>query len=386
MEMRSILSYVFLFFVVVTFSACEKKEANIVYDRKYIDEIKEVRTEFAAYLMRSFIPGGEITIAKKGKIVYSEGFGLASKNLDVPMKRDNKLRIAAISELFTSFIYLKMVEEGILIPDSSVQHYIPDYPMEYGRINLQHLVHHTSGIRTPTMLEKESKEFNVSIARGLEVFKNDELLSPPGYFQDISMYNYNLLGAVMEKASGKIFPDLLKEYVTDTLNLENTVVDNPFNTIKGRADFYDYNFIAQSVHASTRDFRFGAPSIGVLSSAEDIAKFIMAILKSDYVSDDFRKKLFEEIKLEDGNVTGLANGWIHILNGPADIIYGRAGEVIGGGAAVVVFPEDELILACAVNATNDLGGFNFFDLASKFFDNQKDNSEQIPNKEEKETE
>ena len=256
--MRSILSYVLLFFIVVTFSACEKKEANIVYDRKYIDEIKEVRTEFASYLMRSFIPGGEMAIAKKGKIVYSEGFGLASTNLEVPMKRDNKLRIAATSELFTSFIYLKMVEEGILHPDSSVQHYLPDYPMESGRINLQHLVHHTSGIRTPTVMEKESKEFNISITKGLDAFKNDELLSPPGAYQDISMFNYNVLGAVMEKASGKTFPNLLKEYITDTLHLENTVIDNPFNTIKGRADFYDYNFIAQSVHASTRDLRFAA--------------------------------------------------------------------------------------------------------------------------------
>ncbi len=49
----------------------------------------------------------------------------------------------------------------------------------------------------------------------------------------------------MEKASGKSFPVLLKEYLTDTLKLTNTVVDDPFITISGRTDYFDYNIVSQ---------------------------------------------------------------------------------------------------------------------------------------------
>ncbi len=49
----------------------------------------------------------------------------------------------------------------------------------------------------------------------------------------------------MEKASGKSFPALLKEYLTDTLKLTNTVVDDPFLTISGRTDYFDNNIVSQ---------------------------------------------------------------------------------------------------------------------------------------------
>ena len=244
-------------------------------------------------MARNMVPGATVAVAKGGRIIYSEGMGLASTDLEVPATRSTKFRIGEISEVFTSLLYHKLVEDGILHPDSSVESYLPDFPSKQYELQLRHLVSQTSGIREPSTEEQEWRGLNVSIEKGLENLVNDSLVAPPGTYQIPSMFNYNLLGLVMEEATGQQFPSLIETYITDTLGLEHTLVENPFATIKGRASYFDHNFIAQVVPAIFRDLRHRAPAEGIMSNAEDLVKFGNAILFSDYISDDIRNSLFE---------------------------------------------------------------------------------------------
>ena len=291
--MKQIFSLLILVAILLAFGACEKKQANIIYDKSYIDEIKLARKDIALYVARNSIPGATFAIAKENEIIYSEGMGYASKELDVPMTRENKLRIGDVSQLFTCAIYLKLVEEGVLHPDSTVQHYIPNYPATEYKLAIKRLPYHTSGIRKENLREGDLPGLNISIQKGLESFKNHELNSPPGWYEEVSMFNTNLLGAVMERATKKKFPVLLKEYITDTLHLTNTVVDDPSATIKGRTNFYDQNMMGQCINAPFRDMRYKAPYEGILSNAEDLVKFGMAILESDYFGDEFEENLWD---------------------------------------------------------------------------------------------
>ncbi|NOR76701.1 MAG: serine hydrolase, partial [Draconibacterium sp.] len=243
---RTILLFVFLF----GFTNCEMEKSNIVYNKQYIDEIKAVKKVFTFYLLGNNIPGGTVAVMKDGKIIYSEGIGLASKDLDVPVTRETKFRIGQLSELFTSFIYLRMVEEGILNSDSLVQHYFSDFPEKEFPITLRQLADQTSGLRDARNKELNWDGLNVSILKGIDNFKNDTLFYMPGFVQTDCMFHYNLLGAIMEKATKKNFNKILKDYVTDTLELANTEIDNPFVTIKGRTNFYDHSFISQTVNAT----------------------------------------------------------------------------------------------------------------------------------------
>lgn len=357
---------ILLIALTISFISCEKEKAAIVYDKQYIDEIKEIRKELAFYLTRNYIPGATFAVALDGKIVYSEGIGFASKDLEVDMNRDNKLRIGDVSELFTSLIYMKMLEEGTLHKDSTVQHYLPDFPELNYKLTLDNLVNHTSGIRPLNSEEIDWRGLNISIQKGIENFKNDSLIFYPGWYQETNMYNYNLLGAVMEEATGKRFPLLLKEYVTDTLNLDNTLIDDPFRTIKGRTDFYDHNFVAQTVNATFRDMRYRAPSQGLLSNAEDLVKFGNAILNSDYISEDIKNTLFEPIILKDGFPATLSHGWMLSTDLKGRRISGRSGQVTGGGASLLIFPDVKLVIAGAINLTADMDDIPVFQIAGHF--------------------
>ncbi|MCD6355291.1 MAG: serine hydrolase [Prolixibacteraceae bacterium] len=105
-------------------------------------------------------------MAKQGKIIYSEGLGEASRDLNVPVTLKTRFRTGEVSELFTSLIYQLMVEKGILNPDSTVQHYLPGFPPKKEfKLTLKQLVDHTSGIRKPYFSEKNSQGLNIRIKK-----------------------------------------------------------------------------------------------------------------------------------------------------------------------------------------------------------------------------
>lgn len=379
--MKRILPFILLVVLFFSFTGCKKESTNILYDKKYIDEIKEVRSELSFYLARSFIPGGTFAIAKDGKIIYSEAIGFASKDLNVKMTRDSKLRIGHVSELFTSLIYRKLEEKGIMHPDSLITTYLTDFPGFNFDVSIKHLVDHTSGIRPLNFSEEDSRALNVSIQRGIEKLKDEKIEITPGHFQDYSGFNYNLLGAAMEKATGKRFAELLKEYVTDTLGLANTLIDNPYATIEGRSDFYDHNMVAQAVNATTRDLRFRAPSQGLLSNAEDLVNFGMAMLHAEYISEELKKLIFEKVILVDGTWGNIASGWLLLQDAKGRIAYGRDGKVVGGGAALLIYPEEDLVIAGAVNLTSNFDEIPVFTMASPFLPDENE----IENKAKKNT-
>lgn len=373
MKVNNILKFTFLFILLFSLSNCKKNKSDILYDRKYIDEIKAVRKDAVFFLSRNFIPGGTFAIAKDGKIIYSEGLGQSSKDLETPATRQTKFRIGQVSELFTSAIYHKMVEEGKLHPDSTVQFYDPGFPEKQFKLPIHHLVNQTSGIREPTREEADWRGLNVTLQAGIDNFREDSLVAMPGIYQTSSYFNYNLLGAVMEKVTGESFPKILAKYITDTLNLTHTVIDNPFITIKGRTDFYDHNFISAVVYATTRDMRFRAPSEGMLSNAEDLVKFGNAMLNSDYFSEMKKNGLFEPILLYNNIPSNMANGWILMTDRTGRDIYGKSGKVTGGGAAILVYPEEKLVVACATNLGAISDDYPVFDMASHFLnENQKE--------------
>lgn len=345
---------------------CKKNNSDVLYERHYLKEIKAARKEIIFYMARNSVPGATFAVASEGKIIYSEGLGLASKDLEVPVTRATKFRIGELSENFTSLIYQNLIEENFIIPDSAVQFYYPGFPVKKHKISVAHLAQHTSGIREPDAKEDDWTGLHISIQRGIENFINDSLIASPGMYFLPSTFNYNLLGAVMEKVTGIRFHNLLKKYVTDTLGLANTLVDNPFYTIKGRSDFFDHNVVAQVVPATFRDMRYRAPSEGILSNAEDLVKFGNALLFSENIPKEIKNRLFKPIVLENGIRTGMANGWI-VLKDPNDrLVYGKSGSITGGSAAMLIYPEQKLVVACATNLSSLSEDIPVFEIASQF--------------------
>lgn len=142
-------------------------------------------------MVGNLIPGGSVAVMKDGKPIYSEGYGYASKDLDVPVNHSRKFRIGELTEVFTPLAYQCLIEDGAFHPDSSVQHYYTDFPDKKYKIKLFNLADHTSGIRHPYQAEQSERGINTTLTKGMQIFMNEPLRVPPGAEENISMFNYN---------------------------------------------------------------------------------------------------------------------------------------------------------------------------------------------------
>lgn len=365
--MKRVLLACGIFTVMILISSgCGKKEPERIFNRRYLNPIKESRNEAFFYMVRSYMPGSSITLSIDGRIVWSEGFGFASKDLKVPATRFTKYRIGKVTEVMTALVYNMLVEKGILHPDSSVQHYFPEFPVKEFRLTLQNLADNTSGIRNPTEEEKNWRGLNVSLDAGIDHFSKDSLLFEPGYYQLSTPFNYNLLGVIIQKVTGKKFYEVIREMVTDTLGMLNTIPDNPFSVIENRTNFFDHDYLARVVNALTADIRYKVPSEGYLSTAEDLNRLANAFLFSGYFSDSLRLRTFTPVILKNRMPTQWVNGWFITENHSGTKYYFAKGNIKGGGAAIVIFPEEKMVIAWAANLNDEFDEFPLYSISMKF--------------------
>ncbi len=356
--------------ILISSAGCRRQNRDLIYyNRAYLNVIKDAREEAFFFLARNFVPGSSIALSVDGKLVWSEGMGQASTDLEVPATRSTKYRIGQVTQVLTSLCYHQMAEAGILNPDSSVRKYVPRFPEKNYPLLLHHLADQTSGIRPATEIELFRSGFNISLEEGLQLFYGDTLLFPPGMYQYPSHFNYNLLGAVMEGVAGESFPKVIKRWVTDTLGMDQTVHDSPFITIKNRSNFYDLNLVAQVIHAPTTDLRSRMPSDGYLSTAEDLIILGNALLSSPELSESVKQKMFTLPDIRGEYPPRWGNGFLFLDDEGERKIYLSRGMTKGSGAMLIIDPETRIVLAWLINLNDsgeELPGLKIFNMFRDF--------------------
>jgi CubicO group peptidase (beta-lactamase class C family) len=123
--------------------------------------------------------------------------------------------------------------------------------------------------------------------------------------------------------------------------------------------------------------RFRAPSEGLLSTAEDLAGFGNAIMNSDRISENIKNRLFQQQELLGDIPASMANGWMLLQSNKGEKWYGRTGAVTGGGSAIVILPEKNLVIAGMVNLTSNIDEIPVFQMLSPLLkeDKKEENSQ-----------
>lgn len=363
-----IWSVLLVFSLTVMWGCNEKKEPERIIDKKYKEVILGNRRAAMFHMARSYMPGSSLAVSVKGKLVWSEGFGFASQDFEVPASRHTKYRIGGISQVLTSLVYYQMIEDGKLDSLAEVGTYLSDMPVREFPVLMKHLVLQTSGIRTPNSVENNQTGYSLTIRKGLEEFMNDSLLFPPGEFQYQTIYATNLLGAIIEQVEGDHFHKVVANRLLDTLGMENTVPDNPFAVIKDRTEFYDRDFIAQTIRATSRDFRYRLPADGYLSTAEDLVKLGNELIYGNVLSRDLLKNMLTRPVIKPGVASMTGNGLIYLQTDDGKPFFAARGNVTGGGAMLIIYPEEELVLAWMVNLDDQLDELPGMKIASDFRD------------------
>jgi CubicO group peptidase (beta-lactamase class C family) len=155
---------------------------------------KQMTAEFDKVLSAQFKPGETgcaALVAKKGQIIYKKAFGMANLELNVPMQPDMVFRIGSITKQFTAVAILQLMEQGKLSLQDEITKFIPDYPTQAYKITIEHLLTHTSGIRSYTSVPEFQKYMRTDMKPDevINLFKNQPMEFVPG-----TKYNYNNSG------------------------------------------------------------------------------------------------------------------------------------------------------------------------------------------------
>ncbi|MBS1839723.1 MAG: beta-lactamase family protein [Acidobacteria bacterium] len=345
-----------LFFCSIAFVFSQQLHAQAVVaaprtastESSHAAAIEHARNTAKEWLARG-IPGFNVAVAIDGKIVYSEGFGLADLEERTPATQITKFRIGSISKPLTSAALMKLVEAGRIDLDAPIQKYVPTFPDKGALITPRMLAGHLGGIRHYKENEPDSQKHYDSVVAGLERFQNDPLVVPPGTKFSYSSYGYNLLSAAIEAAAGEPFLAYEQEEVFTPLGLLNTVADQPADIIPQRARFYSGAKGEPAHNSMYVDNSYKWAGGGFLSTSEDLVRFGSALFQPGYLKAESLALLFTPQKTKDGKETPYGMGWFIGISQSGKRIFEHSGGSVGGTSELILYPDRHLAVAFVCN-------------------------------------
>ncbi|MGC4047156.1 MAG: serine hydrolase [Armatimonas sp.] len=224
---------------------------------------------------------GTVLVAQHGKPIFAKAYGLASRAWGIPNRMDTRFHLASITKMFTAVAIAQLVEQKKLAYTNMVGEILPDYPNKEvaGKVRLHHLLSHRSGlIGARALVEKSTPSPHIrTIAELLPKFVNEPLSFPPGQQYDYSNAGFELLGAVIEKASGQNYYDYVRSHIfkpagmthTDFLELDS----DPPNMATGYKDGPNRTRQSNIFDLGV----IGTPAGGAYSTGEDMVRFQLAL-------------------------------------------------------------------------------------------------------------
>lgn len=259
------------------------------------------------------IPGLSATIVVDGKIVWSNGYGMADLENGVPATASTAYRVASIGKTMTATAVMQLVEQGKVDLDAPVQRYCPVFPEKKWPVTTRHLMGHTSGIRHYGGPNAQAELFNTvhydDVITPLDIFKDDPLLFEPGTEHQYSSFGYNLLGCAIVGASGQDFRTYMQEHVFLPAGMKSTRDDDPAAIIPRRAEGYLFTDEGTLRNAHAVDMSSKLPAGGFISTTEDLARFAIALMDHRLIQSATLEQMITPVVLTNGEVVGNGLGW-----------------------------------------------------------------------------
>jgi CubicO group peptidase (beta-lactamase class C family) len=228
---------------------------------------------------------GPVLVARGDDVIFSQVYGSANLEWNVPNTPDTKFRIGSMTKQFTAAAILLLEERGKLKVDDAIKLYYPDAPAAWSGITLRHLLGHTSGIPNYTNTPDFGR-MSAWRATPVELVKRVQDLPlefEPGKAMRYSNTGYVLLGIAIEKAGGMGYAAFLKQNIFDPLGMKDTGYDDNAAILPRRAAGYSPSpgGVANAIHVDmTTPFAAGA----LYSTAPDLLRWQRALYGAKVLS------------------------------------------------------------------------------------------------------
>jgi D-alanyl-D-alanine carboxypeptidase len=260
------------------------------------------------------VAGAAVAVLRGGTLVFAKGYGRANLELAAPASAKTVFRIGSLTKQFTAAGVLLLAERGKLKIDDKLSLYLPTFP-QASDVTLRDLLDHTSGIHNFT----ESPVIDRISTSGVTV---DGLVadiagqSPlydfkPGTGWWYSNSNYALLGAVIEKVSGKTWAAFMKSEIFEPFGMVDTAADDARDVVPGRAAGYSLigGMPGRFRNADFTDMSVPYAAGALRSTALDMARWNAALFGGKVLKPESLEQMFAPGRLRNGAETETAIAW-----------------------------------------------------------------------------
>ena len=310
---------------------------------------------------------GVVLIAKNGKPIFEKAYGLANKSKNVANNNETKFNLGSMNKMFTAVAIAQLVQAGKLSFEDTVGKYLPDYPNKEvaAKVTIHQLLTHTSGLGSYWNARFDARKASIrSVSDYLALFADEPAQLEPGKRFQYSNSGYIVLGAIIEKVSGKSYYDYVREHIYKPAGMNDTdayeMTAEPSNlamgyTAEGAGDG------GRHENGATRPNR-GGPAGGGYSTVEDLLKFHVALRDHKLLNEKYTE-LVTTGKVSMGGAKYAYGFGEEIINGKRVIGHNGGAPGIGsdlsmyadlGYTAVVMTNYDPLLMMPVVRKIREM--------------------------------
>ncbi len=307
---------------------------------------------------------GTVLVAKKGEIIFKEAYGKSNRETGELNTVDTKFGIGSVTKQFTAMLIMQMVEEGKLKLQDTIGKYLPYLPSEKAdHITIHQLLSHTSGLghyQALSTIGVSLSDFGKTAFTPktlAELIGNTHMIAKPGARFYYSSLGYDLLGAILEEASGTSFADLLNEKIVIPLKLRNTGFGTNAYVSRALAKGYSYREVygwdwwtsehgGKITEAPFRDQSTAYSAGGMYSTVGDLFIWSEAIKLHRLLSPELTKIMLTPIK--EGYGYGWVRNWDDVVEKNIHVrLYGHGGALAGNSAFIAMYDDGTTIIYLA---------------------------------------
>lgn len=308
-------------------------DSDILQVEKWLQE----QVDLAKY------PSLSIAVVRNGEIVYRGVFGFEDVKTSKKATRRTQYHVASVTKAFTASLAVLLHDRGVVDLDQPVAKYLPKdvsistTPDLGATITLRQLASHSSGLPrgVPGRVQSVEGWYQLEPQRLYDHLADVTMEFDPGTGELYSNLGFGLLGHALECAADKPFDDLLKEMICDPLELTRTAIQAD-DKLRPATGYGDNGWRLKRSHSFRERL---APSGGLVTSVEDLAKFLAAQMKPGVLSKTMLDQLHAEKTL----------GWSESHSDSTGRIVQKNGGRSNCSAWIGFLPEHKVGVAVVTN-------------------------------------
>lgn len=364
--MRSLFKAAVILFLLLTNEIVLAKSKS-----EKIDEFLQLYYENGAL-------NGIVLVANSGKVIFKKGYGFANFDKTVENTPSTKYNIASITKQFTATLIMKLASEGKINLNAPITKYLTDYRSDNGsKVTIHHLLSHTSGIPNYTSNPDFAKVYTnnpYSNTEFIKMFCSGDLEFTPGSKFSYSNTGYFLLGAIIEKTTGKSYESALNSYIFEPLKMTHSGLEGKEILIKTKAN--GYSKLLRSVRPATKwDMSAAYSAGGIYSTVEDLYKWDRALYEDSFIADEIASKLYKPVLSDYGYGWRTRKIKLHDTNEEIKAVF-HTGSLPGIQTRIIRLPRDQHLIVLM----NNTGGTYQHDMVNGITNILYDSPYKVPPK------